>query len=335
MKLKVKRLTVNCLQSAKMSLRSSMSALTIYYLSFALSLDYSAVLVSIEEYWLTLGGEPSAYGVVFGSYALAQILSSPIFGYLSDRRGTKFAVCLSIVLIAFGNALYAVAHVLESKYAVVWGRFLAGFGAGSLILGIVHITNTTTREDRGWVVANYRIAQSLAYFGGPFLGARLCSATSFCGQRNVDDARTGPQFLHRSCLGSRTQQPLCDVANGYIFIQEPVRTPCSNEILLQGCQAVDISHISHWGSSVGRECLPMGNHKWIVFIRFCPVPHSEQAIRFVESLHSCRHGFFRWKSNVAMSYKVESDCDMFCDMWACYEHRWVYFSPWFQVEIAN
>lgn len=153
-----------------MSLRSSMSALTIYYLSFALSLDYSAVLVSIEEYWLTLGGEPSAYGVVFGSYALAQILSSPIFGYLSDRRGTKFAVCVSIVLNAFGNALYAVALVLESKHAVVWGRFLAGFGAGSLILGIVHITNTTTREDRGWVVANYRIAQSLAYFGGPFLG---------------------------------------------------------------------------------------------------------------------------------------------------------------------
>lgn len=153
-----------------MSLRSLMSSFTIYYLSFALSLDYSSVLISIEEYWLTLGGKPSAYGVVFGSYALAQILSSPIFGYISDRRGTKFALCISIVLNAFGNALYAVAYVLESKHAVVWGRFLSGFGAGSLILGIVHITNTTTREDRGWVVANYRIAQSLAYFAGPFLG---------------------------------------------------------------------------------------------------------------------------------------------------------------------
>lgn len=135
-----------------------------------MSLDYSAVLISIEEYWLNLKGEPSVYGTVFGSYALAQILSSPIFGYLSDRKGTKFAVSISIVVNAVGNALYAIAYLIKSKHALVWGRFLAGFGAGSLILGIVHITNTTTREDRGWTVANYRIAQSLAYFGGPFLG---------------------------------------------------------------------------------------------------------------------------------------------------------------------
>ena len=153
-----------------MSLQTLLSGLTIYYLSFALSLDYSATLVSIEEYWLTLGGEPSAYGVVFGSYALAQIISSPIFGYLADRRGTKFALCVSIIVNACGNALYGLAYTLDSKHAAVWGRFLSGFGAGSLILGIVHITNTTTREDRGWVVANYRIAQSLAYLGGPFLG---------------------------------------------------------------------------------------------------------------------------------------------------------------------
>ena len=153
-----------------MPLQTLLSGLTIYYLSFALSLDYSATLVSIEEYWLTLGGEPLAYGVVFGSYALAQIISSPIFGYLADRRGTKFALCVSVVVNAFGNALYGSAYTLDSKYAAVFGRFVSGFGAGSLILGIVHITNTTSREDRGWVVANYRIAQSLAYLGGPFLG---------------------------------------------------------------------------------------------------------------------------------------------------------------------
>lgn len=162
-----------------------MSGLTIYYLSFALSLDYSATLVSIEEYWLTLGGTPSAYGVVFGSYALAQIISSPIFGYLADRRGTKFAVCISIIVNAFGNALYALAYLVESKHAVVWGRFLSGFGAGSLILGIVHITNTTTREDRGWVVANYRIAQSLAYFGGPFIGLAFVPVRTAIGNETV------------------------------------------------------------------------------------------------------------------------------------------------------
>lgn len=153
-----------------MPFQTLLSSLTIYYLSFALSLDYSATLVSIEEYWLTLDGEATAYGIVFGSYALAQIISSPIFGYVADRRGTKFALCVSIVINACGNALYGLAYVLNSKHVVLWGRFVSGFGAGSLILGIVHITNTASREDRGWIVANYRIAQSLAYLGGPFLG---------------------------------------------------------------------------------------------------------------------------------------------------------------------
>ena len=153
-----------------MSLQTLLSGLTIYYFSFALSLDFSATLVSIEKYWLTLRGDPLAYGVVFGSYALAQTISSPIFGYLADRKGTKFALCVSIIVNAFGNGLYGLAYFFHSKNVIVFGRFLSGFGAGSLILGIVHITNTTSREDRGWVVANYRIAQSLAYLGGPLLG---------------------------------------------------------------------------------------------------------------------------------------------------------------------
>ena len=156
-----------------MSAKSALSAIAINYFGFTMAVDYSIVLLSIQELWYSLGGSRSFFGFAFGSYALAQAIVSPLLGYLSDLRGLKFAVMLSLILNVLGNILYGFSVLAESTNMVLAGRFVAGLGAGSVPLALVYLTNTTARESRGSSVASFKLAQAIGLLGGPVLGMFL------------------------------------------------------------------------------------------------------------------------------------------------------------------
>ena len=71
-----------------------------------MAVDYSIVLVSTQDLWFSLGGSETNYGFMFGVYAFTQALVSPLVGYISDWRGLKFAVMLSLVINVTGNVVY-------------------------------------------------------------------------------------------------------------------------------------------------------------------------------------------------------------------------------------
>ena len=70
-----------------MSAKKLLSTVAVHYFGFTMALDYSIVLVSVQELWYSLGGSDAYYGVMFGSYALAQAIISPVLDYISDLRG--------------------------------------------------------------------------------------------------------------------------------------------------------------------------------------------------------------------------------------------------------
>jgi MFS family permease len=135
-----------------------------------MALDYSIVLLTIEELWTALGGNLMLYGFVFGIYALSQSVITPLLGYISDVRGLKFTLLLSLVLNALGNVLYVFAFVSNSVNMILIGRFVSGLGAGSLVLGVVYLTNVSSRDMRGKVIASFKLSQAVGYFGGPMIG---------------------------------------------------------------------------------------------------------------------------------------------------------------------
>ena len=149
------------------------STLIINYFAFSMALDYSIVSLSIQELWTVLEGGRNFYGFMFGSYALAQCIVSPLLGYVSDIKGLKFTLLLSVLLNSVGNVLYSLSFVAKSLNVMLVGRFVAGLGAGAVCLGLVYLTNTSLRENRGKVIAGYIIAQSIGLFGGPLIGMTL------------------------------------------------------------------------------------------------------------------------------------------------------------------
>ena len=67
-----------------MSTKNLLSTFAVHYFGFTMALDYSIVLLSVEELWSSLGGSATLFGFMFGSYALAQAVVSPLLGYISE-----------------------------------------------------------------------------------------------------------------------------------------------------------------------------------------------------------------------------------------------------------
>lgn len=156
-----------------MSTKSFLSTVAIHYFGFTMAVDYSIVLLSVQELWNSLGGSATYYGFMFGSYALAQAAISPLLGYISDLRGLKFTVMLSLIVNITGNVLYGLSVLSQSLNMVLIGRFIAGLSAGSVTLALIYLTNTTPRETRGKSVASFKLAQAVGLLGGPIIGMFL------------------------------------------------------------------------------------------------------------------------------------------------------------------
>lgn len=156
-----------------MSTKNLLSTFAVHYFGFTMAVDYSIGLLSVEELWSSLGGSATLFGFMFGSYALAQAVVSPLLGYISDLRGLKFAVMLSLIINVTGNAMYGLSVLAQSLNMVFIGRFVAGLSAGSVTLALIYLTNTTPRETRGKSVASFKLAQAVGLLGGPLIGMFL------------------------------------------------------------------------------------------------------------------------------------------------------------------
>ncbi|XP_068730373.1 multidrug resistance protein 2-like [Montipora capricornis] len=156
-----------------MSTESFLSTMAVHYFGFTMALDYSIVLVSTQEMWFALGGKDTYFGFMFGIYAFSQALVSPLVGYISDWRGLKFTVMLSLVINVMGNVLYGLSVFSNSLYAMFFGRLTAGIGAGSVTLALIYLTNTTPEQTRGKSIASFKFARAAGFLGGPSVGIFL------------------------------------------------------------------------------------------------------------------------------------------------------------------
>lgn len=185
------------------------SSLVINYFAFSMALDYSIVSLSIQELWTALEGNSNFYGFMYGSYALAQSAAAPLFGYISDIRGLKFTLLLSVFLNSIGNALYSLSFVAKSLNMMLIGRFIAGLGAGAICLGLVYLTNSSLREHRGKVIASYFIAQSIGFLGGPLIGMTLTA---------IKPPSLNSTDISAQVLNSFTVSSWVTFANGLTFL---------------------------------------------------------------------------------------------------------------------
>lgn len=148
---------------------SSLRQLSVLMLTvFVDMVGFTMVLPLLPFYATKCGATATTVGFLISAYAVAQFLTAPYWGRLSDRWGRR-------PMIIAGLMMAAVAYVLFGLGDALWILFLSRFvqGAGGGINGVVqaYVTDAVEPDERakalGWLTA----ATSAGVMIGPAMGS--------------------------------------------------------------------------------------------------------------------------------------------------------------------
>ena len=131
-------------------------------------LGFAMIFPLLTFYALELNISPQGLGVIIASFSLAQLLSAPVWGRLSDRYGRRPAILISLGASAVSFVVFGFAN---SFWVLLLSRVIQGAGGGTT--GVLHayVADTVPPEDRtrslGWLSA----ATSAGTMVGPVIGS--------------------------------------------------------------------------------------------------------------------------------------------------------------------
>ncbi len=129
------------------------------------------IIVPLLPFYATdFGASAFTVGVLISAFSVAQLLSAPFWGRLSDRRGRRPAILVALWVSASAYLLFAFAG---SVVALLVSRIVQGLGGGTIGVVQAYVADASRPEDRakslGWLSA----ATSAGAFVGPGLGSLL------------------------------------------------------------------------------------------------------------------------------------------------------------------
>ncbi|KJH49863.1 transporter, major facilitator family protein [Dictyocaulus viviparus] len=121
--------------------------------SFVQSLQYGLFFASTWPYLKHLDHSVSVsfFGYVIAIYSFGQCVSSPIFGYWSNRiKQVRMPTIFGLSMMLSGNLIYIVMDALPSghRYAMAASRMLIGIGSGNSVLLRAYASTASISVDR-------------------------------------------------------------------------------------------------------------------------------------------------------------------------------------------
>jgi len=128
------------------------------------------VIPLLPFYTVQLGGSGLIVGLLISSFSVAQLLSAPIWGRMSDRYGRRPALLVGLAASALAYIVFAFAN---SLWLLLLSRIVQGAGGGTTGVIQAYVTDASEPENRarslGWLSA----ATNLGVTIGPAIGALL------------------------------------------------------------------------------------------------------------------------------------------------------------------
>lgn len=107
-------------------------------------------------------------GVITSFYAILQFVFAPFWGALSDRRGRRGVLRLTVAGTAAGYLLWVVSG---SFWLFLLSRVVSGAFSGNLSVATAAVADVTTRKERSRAMGLVGAAFGLGLVTGPVLGA--------------------------------------------------------------------------------------------------------------------------------------------------------------------
>jgi len=139
-------------------------------------LGFAMVLPILPFYAQRLGASPLMIGAMISSYSVAQLLSAPLWGRVSDRFGRRPALVIGLAGSALAYIVFAFSNQL---WLLFLSRTIQGAGGGTTGVAQAYVTDTVRPSERaqalGWL--------SAATGAGIAIGPIISSASSRFGSQ--------------------------------------------------------------------------------------------------------------------------------------------------------
>ena len=149
-------------------------------------LGFGVIIPLLPFYGLHFGASPAEVTWMMGCYSLAQFVSSPLLGRLSDKIGRRPVLMLSLACSAAAYIWIGFASALWMLFAA---RLLAGAGAGNIAAAQAYISDVTPPDQRSKGMGLIGAAFGVGFTLGPAIGGFVS------GSQQTAAALARPAFL--------------------------------------------------------------------------------------------------------------------------------------------
>jgi MFS family permease len=152
---------------------------TLWLVVFVDLIGFGILAPLVPFYAMRTGLTPAMITLVIAVYSLCQFAAMPLWGHISDTRGRRPVLLVSM----FGHAVsYAMLGFADTWQLLLLARVLGGVTSANLVTAYAYITDVTPAPERAKAMGRISAAFGLGFVVGPALGGLLAGGTS------VDDA---------------------------------------------------------------------------------------------------------------------------------------------------
>ncbi|CAG0892724.1 unnamed protein product [Darwinula stevensoni] len=156
-------------------------------LAFAIGSETAVILPTAWKYLQTLGSrDETDLGVLVSAFNVATLISSIFFGWLVDRwmHLCKRVMFIGALAQVVGSAMYFLGI---HKWFVISGRFICGFGSGTLTVILAELARATSNEERAKFFTLSFSVHQLGIILGPAYNLALHDVNSWFGYIQVNE----------------------------------------------------------------------------------------------------------------------------------------------------
>jgi DHA1 family tetracycline resistance protein-like MFS transporter len=140
---------------------------TVFGIVFVDLVGFGILVPIIPLYAEAFGASEFVVGLLLASYSLFQFVGAPVLGRLSDERGRRPILLVSLFGSVLAWTLFGLAHAL---WVLFLARILAGLMGGNIATAQAYIADVTPPEERAKGLGLLGAAFGLGFVFGPAIG---------------------------------------------------------------------------------------------------------------------------------------------------------------------
>ena len=136
--------------------------------NFVDMVGFMIVLPLLPFYALDLQASPEIIGLLIAAFSIAQLVSAPFWGRVSDRYGRRPALLIGLTASAIAYVVFGFA---ESLWLLFLSRLVQGAGGGTTGVAQAYVADTMAPRERAKALGWLSAATSAGVAFGPVIGS--------------------------------------------------------------------------------------------------------------------------------------------------------------------